>query len=275
VYEGHTQIASDDSSGLGVHAPRGLRRAAILVLILAATSAWAADLPNTKEAPVPPPTPVFTWTGFYAGVNGGYGLDHVSFPYAVTLPSGSFVGGQSGLTERGPLFGGQVGYNYEVKNVPIIGHAVVGVEADSDWANINGVATLGTAQGIETFGTRIENFGSLRGRLGYNFDRLLLYVSGGVAYGTTENYYSVPGFSGSYTSTRLPLRFGAYGAGLEYGLTDNWSIKGEYMYTYIRAGWNAYAPDVGYMSRATFHIVRFGLNYKFDLFNSTPVVANY
>jgi outer membrane immunogenic protein len=240
--------------------------------------AEAADLPDLKEPPVvPTPAPVFSWTGFYAGVNGGYGLDHASFPYAVTLPPPdlSYVGGQSGLTERGPLFGGQVGYNYEFTNVPIIGHAVVGVEADSEWADINGSVTIPTTPGPDTFGTRIENFGSLRGRVGYNFDRLLLYITGGLAYGTTENYYSVPGFSGSYTATRLPLRFSAYGAGLEYALTDNWSIKGEYMYTYIRAGWNVYAPDIGYMSRATFHIVRIGLNYKFDLFAPPPVVAKY
>ncbi len=269
------QIATHGLSGRGVRAPRGLRLAAISAFILAATSARAADRPNAKEAPAPPaPAPVFTWTGFYAGVNGGYGLDHVSFPYALALPGGGSASGRSALTERGPLFGGQVGYNYEVKGVPVIGHAVVGVEADSNWANINGAGTFGTAQGLATLGTRIEDFGSLRGRVGYNFDRLLLYISGGIAYGTTENYYSVPGSSSSYTSTRLPLRFGAYGAGLEYGLTDNWSIKGEYMYTYIRAGWNVYTPDVGYMSRATFHIVRFGLNYKFDLFNSTPVAAN-
>jgi outer membrane immunogenic protein len=251
-------------------------RTIVLALALGAGPVAAADLPNLKESPIAPmPAPVFSWTGFYAGVNGGYGLDHVSFPYSVTLPGGSIVSGQSGLTERGPLFGGQVGYNYEIANVPIIGHAVVGVEADTDWSNINGSVTFGTSQGLETFGTRIENFGSLRGRVGYNFDRLLLYISGGLAYATTENYYSVPGFSGSYTATHLPLRFGAFGAGLEYALTDNWSVKGEYMYNYVSVGWNVYPPDVDYMSRATFHIVRFGLNYKFDLFEPTPVVAKY
>lgn len=250
---------------------------ALCTLIAGSGSAGAADLPNLKEPPVVPaaPVPAFSWTGFYAGVNGGYGLDHASFPFAVTLPGGAFADGQSGLTEHGPLLGGQVGYNYEFTNVPILGHAVVGVEADSDWADINGSVTVATPQGPETFGTRIENFGTLRGRVGYNFDRLLLYVTGGLAYGTTENYYTVPGFTGSFTATRLPLRFGAYGAGLEYGLTDNWSIKGEYMYDYIRAGWNVYPPDVGFMSRATFHTVRIGLNYKFDLFAPTPVVAKY
>jgi outer membrane immunogenic protein len=221
---------------------------------------------------------VFSWTGFYAGVNGGYGLDHASFPYAVTLPGG-FAGGQSGLTERGSFLGGQIGYNYELANVPFIGHAVVGVEVDSDWADINGSATVATPVGPETFGSRIENFGSLRGRLGYNFDRLLLYITGGPAYGTAKNYYSVPGFSGSFMSSRLTLPFGAYGAGLEYALTNNWSIKAEYIYEYVRAGWDDYIPastaNIGFMTRATFHTARIGLNYKFDLFEPTPVVAKY
>lgn len=276
MYEGQRQIASDGSSGPGFHAPRGLRLTAISALILAATSAGAADLPNTKEAPVPAPVSAFDWTGFYAGVNGGYGLDHVSVPYILTLPGGT-ARNISAMTERGPLLGGQIGYNYELTNLPLLGHAVVGIEADSDWADINGSAQAVTAFGPAVFGTRIENFGTLRGRLGYDFDRLLLYIGGGLSYATTEIYYSGPGYSGATTTTRLPLRFSAYTIGAEYALSNNWTIRAEYMYDYIRAGWNDYDPAPGvvidFPSRATFHVARVGLNYKFDLFPPSPILA--
>jgi outer membrane immunogenic protein len=253
---------------------------AICALIFGGGSAVAADLPNIKEPSVAPalPVPAFSWTGFYVGVNGGYGLDHVSFPYAVVLPP--TYSGQSALTERGPAFGGQVGYNYEIIGVPLFSHVVVGVEGDADWGDINGSATIPTSFGPATLGTRIENFGTLRGRIGYSFDRLLIYIGGGLSYATTENYYSGPGYVGSATTTRLPLQFSAYSIGAEYAVANNWSVRAEYTYDYIRAGWNNYCPapgiSVGFMSRATFHVARVGLNYHFDIFAPpAPVVARY
>ncbi|HLH10403.1 MAG TPA: outer membrane beta-barrel protein [Methylovirgula sp.] len=254
--------------------------------LLAAGSAGAADLPNLKE-PVPPPAPepVFTWTSFYVGVNGGFGLDHASVPYVLTYPA-AFAGGTTGMTERGPLFGGQIGYLYQLSGIPsltqgmpLLNNVVVGVEADSDWADINGRATAVTPLGTAVFGTRIKDFGTIRGRLGYSFDRLLLYVSAGFSYATTENYYSVPGFSGSASVLRVPPRFAAYSIGGEYAFAQNWTFRAEYLYDYIRANWNDYAPAPGtqvqFASRATFHVVRFGLNYQFDLFTPQPVVARY
>ncbi|MGH6675577.1 MAG: outer membrane protein, partial [Xanthobacteraceae bacterium] len=235
VDERCTPIASHGSLarfvGARPDARIGLKSAEILAVcafVLAATSALAADLPNTKEAPLAPPVSAFDWTGFYVGVNSGYGLDHVSLPYILTLPGGT-ASGVSAMTERGPLFGGQVGYNYELENVPLLGHAVVGIEADSDWADINGSAGAATPFGSAVFGTRIENFGTLRGRVGYNFDRLLLYIGGGISYATVESYYSGPGYSSATTTTRLPLRFSAYTIGAEYALSNNWTIRAEYM----------------------------------------------
>jgi outer membrane immunogenic protein len=240
--------------------------------------AQAADLPAIDKAPAPAVASAFDWTGFYAGVNGGAGLDHASTPYILTLPTG-MIPGVTGMTERGPLFGGQVGYNYEFTNVPWIGHAVAGLELDSDWADINGAASAATGAGLATFGTRIENFGTLRGRVGYNFDRLLLYIGGGFSYATVESYYTGPGYSGATTVTRLPLRFSAYTIGAEYALADRWTIRAEYMYDYIAAKWREYDPTPGvvvnFPSRATFHVARIGLNYQFDFFAPNPIVAKY
>ncbi|MGC1369401.1 MAG: outer membrane beta-barrel protein [Methylovirgula sp.] len=147
----------------------------------------------------------------------------------------------------------------------------------SDWANINGTAAAATAFGPAVFGTRIENFGTLRGRIGFNFDHLLVYIGGGISYATVESYYSGPGYSSSATTTRLPLRFSAYTIGAEYALSNNWTIRAEHMYDYIRADWNTYYPAPGvvvdFPSRATFHVARIGLNYKFDLLAPAPLLA--
>jgi outer membrane immunogenic protein len=257
---------------------------ACLTTTLAAVSvASAADLPSSAPPPVMPPLPAppFNWTGFYIGVNGGGGLDHFSFPYTLNLPGDSETG-RSGITSRGALFGGQVGYNYEFTNVPFIGHAVVGVELDSDWANLNGSSTVATqALGPATFGTRFDNFGTARLRVGYNFDRLLIYTTGGFTYGSFNSFYNVGGFSGSQSLTyvRPPPRANAVGVGIEYALTNNVSLKAEYLYDAVLAKYDTFSTaggNVSFLTRADYHIVRLGLNYKLDLFSPpAPVIAKY
>jgi outer membrane immunogenic protein len=243
--------------------------------------ALAADLPAIKGPPayLPPPVAAYDWTGFYAGVNAGYGIDHFGFPYMVTLPGG-VVTGTSGITSTGGLVGGQIGFNYQLNNLPIIGHAVVGVELDDQWAGISGSTNVPAGPFTATLGTRFQNFGTLRGRIGYNFDRLLLYVTGGLTYGTTKSYYSVAGFSGSRTETHtgLPFRVDVVGIGAEYALTNHVSIKAEYLYDCVVSHYENFSfpgGSIGFNSRTMYHIARVGLNYKFDWFTPTPVVAKY
>jgi outer membrane immunogenic protein len=258
------------------------RSIAVVAFAFATSSAFAADLPVLKGT-LPPllPPAEYDWTGVYIGVNGGGGLDHFAFPYSMALPNG-LEQGTTGITSSGPVFGGQIGFNYQLNNLPVIGHAVVGVEADTDWASLHGAVTVPTlASGPATFSTRFENFGTLRARVGYNFDRLLLYLTGGLTYGTTQNSFSVAQFSGSRTTTftGLPFRVDAVGAGAEYALTNNISVKAEYMYDCIRANQVTFTPDgttINFNSRSMYHIIRFGLNYKLDwLSPAAPVVAKY
>ncbi len=246
-------------------------------------SASAADLPDTKGPPVytPPPPPAFSWTGFYVGGNAGYGIDHVSYPY-VLVEGGTFVDDRSSLTESGPALGGQVGFNYQLSGLPLVGdHLVVGTEVFGEWSGINGSSTFSSVLGPAAFGTRIESYGGIIGRVGYAFDRLLVYVDGGVPYGVTKSYYSVGPYSGSSTVARFQLgRQNVVGAGLEYALTDNWSVRLDYLYTYVAAKWVEFDPapgvSFGYLSRTSFHSLRLGFDYRFDLFGSpTPVVAKY
>jgi outer membrane immunogenic protein len=245
-------------------------------------SAFAADLPVDKSpliAPAPPPA--FSWTGFYAGVSGGYGIDHVSYPFAFN-DGPAYAPGRSGLTERGGAVGLQIGYNYQLSDLPLVGdHLVIGVEGDAAWSGINGASTTPTAFGPATFGTRIETFGGIEGRVGYAFDRLLIFFQGGVPYATTKSYYNAEGFSGSSTETRFRIgRQNLVGAGAEYAFDQNWSVRADYVYSFVGAWWKSFSPapgvNIGYMTRTSFHTVRASVDYHFDLFApATPVVAKY
>lgn len=254
-----------------------------LALLAFCGSALAADLPNTKTPPlyVPPPPPVFSWTGFYGGVTGGYSIDHTSYPFTeIVGPTAVF--GRSGLTQRGPSAGVQIGYNYQLSNLPLVGnHLVVGVEADAAWSDINGASTTVTPLGSATFGTRIQSFGAIEGRIGYAFDHLLIFFEGGVPYATVKSYFNAAGFSGSTTETRFRIgRQNLVGAGAEYAIDNHWSIRADYIYSYIGA-WNpTFTPAPGtafqFMTRASFHTVRASVDYHFDLFAPpTPIVAKY
>jgi outer membrane immunogenic protein len=254
---------------------------AVCVFIAAAGSAGAADLSNLKESPVarPAPVPAFSWTGFYVGVNGGYGYDHFAFKYTYH-PLAGYEQSTSGINSGGIVLGGQIGYNYQLSNLPFIGHAVVGVEAGSDWSGIGGATNVTTPLAALMFGTKFENFGTVRGRVGYDFDRLLLYFAGGTTYAINDTYYGVNGVTHSITVTRYGFDwdFGIVSIGAEYAITNNFTIRAEYSYDFSGARWEQFSPTstsaIGFGTRSMYHIVRLGLNYKFDLFEPASVVAN-
>ena len=139
-----------------------------------------------------------------------------------------------------------------------------------------GSITIATTPGPVSFGTKFENFGTLRLRAGYNFDRLLLYFTGGQTYSTVEASYSAPGIAGSVTATRSGFisQTGVVGCGLEYALSNNISVKAEYLYDFTGARFDIFsqgATTIGFGNRSMYHIARFGVNYKFDwLSPSTP-----
>ena len=196
-----------------------------------ASSAMAADLPSRKAPPAPAPyyaPPVFSWTGFYVGVNGGWG--------------GSSNGGDFG-SPTGGLIGGTVGYNYQ------IGQFVAGLEGDWDWADLN----KSGVNGLGPYSNKVDQMLTARARAGIAMDRALLYVTGG--YAGAEDKVNVPGVFGS-TDWRSG---GAIGAGIEYAFTNNISAKAEYIYTAFPS--KSYAP--GYKSDLDISLVRAGLNYKF------------
>ena len=230
-----------------------------------AFNAHAADLPARTAAPSPQiyAAPVFTWTGFYAGVNAGYGWgtgdDTITYNAASGLSAGS--GDSSGF-----IGGAQVGYNYQL--TPGYG-IVVGVEADLQYAGLGSASTYyDSATGNYTFsGTpSLDYFGTVRGRVGYAFDRALVYGTAGLAYGGGEaeavssSSASVSGFDETGFGYTL-------GAGLEYAFTPNITAKIEGLYVNIDRGtgtvYDAGAAVQETSGRNEFGVVRAGLNYKF------------
>ncbi|MGH6840147.1 MAG: outer membrane protein [Methylocella sp.] len=261
----------------------------LLLAALSAVAARGADLPSTTQAPFfePPPLAEFSWTGFYLGINAGGGLDHFAFPYFVAAPGG-FLQGTSGITASGPIGGIQAGLNYEL---PFF-HIVAGIEIDNSASGISGQTTvygtlLSGAPAAATFGSKFEDFGTARLRLGYAWGRFLPYLTGGFTYGTIETFYSVatPGFinAGSSSATRSGVfpHVGAVGGGVEYAIAPNFTVKVEYLYDFINARPVVFNPAHGssiqFNTRTMYHIARFGLNYKFDWLSplAAPVVAKY
>jgi outer membrane immunogenic protein len=216
--------------------------------------AFAADLPSRKEAPIyVPPPPVFTWTGVYVGgqVGYGFGRDRILTPAAVT-----------GFSPNGVVGGAHIGYNYQVAQF------VFGLEGDVDGASYKG--TVATPAGF-TDTTRIAIDGSVRGRIGYAFDRALFYATGGAAFASIQNSYRAPG--GAFTSLGHSRVGWTVGGGIEYAITNNWSIRAEYRYTDYGRYTDILTVPVSH--HPTDNRVMAGFSYKFDMFTPAPVVAKY
>lgn len=226
------------------------------------------------------PGPAFNWTGFYAGVDGGYGGDVTSAQLTLASPifwSSTQTQNHSG----GFVAGGQIGYNYQFAN-----NIVLGVESDMQWSDVKAwhqASTLSPAGFTFTDAKHeLTWFGTTRVRAGYAMGRVLTYVTGGVAYGelgVRGDQNSGGLFTGSVSTTKAGW---AAGVGAEYALTDNLSLKSEYLYTEfsgVRAPAYGLAllPVVGEFSTSSFrtHLTRVGLNWRFSGLGAEPVVAKY
>lgn len=270
----------------------------------AVSAAGAADLPNAPiyKAPV---AATYNWTGFYAGGNVGYGWQNRSASFVGTdastvgaaLLTGGFggtVAGPASFSAKGVTGGLQGGYNWQVNR-----NWLVGLEADFNWANVNGTGNSafdvapGAAMTIAAQ-QRLDWFGTVRARLGVlPIDRLLVYGTAGFAYGKVNetttltsgatvgltnvngDFHCTTGqtcFTGS--SSRTATGWTA-GFGMEYALWHNVTAKAEYAYVNLGGGdvinVAAVAPSTGSKpstfsstySRLDFNVVRVGLNYKF------------
>ena len=221
-----------------------LRAAAGCVALFAVTGmAEAADMYRKAPpaTPIETPVSVYNWSGFYAGANiGGEFL----------RDTGSNAGFRRKMNS-GSLFGGvQAGYNFQ--NGPL----VYGVEADIGYGHPSKTKAFGTnAMKIEEGVS-----GTVRGRVGYAVDRALVYGTGGLAWANFDTTVT----NGFVTEKNDKTRLGyAVGGGVEYAVTNNVSVKGEYLYENF-GKMNKNFASVGRTGNdLSDHIVRVGMNYKF------------
>lgn len=225
-----------------------MKRLGILLslTLLATTAANAADLGwNSGTSPLYSPTPASGWSGFYAGVNGGYG-----FGSATRQPAGG--GAQTTSNTGGWQLGGQAGYNFDA------GGFVVGTEADLQWSNIGYSEDIA---GVGSFTAGVDFYGTIRGRAGMSFGEVMPYVTGGFAAG--RGSASVTNGGGVVTSQSATHTGWTLGAGLEAQATSNITIKAEYLYVDLGSQTYNGLPLGNIDVSQRFGVVRAGINYKF------------
>ncbi len=237
------------------------------ILLSAANALHAADMP-TKAVPQYVTPLAWSWSGFYIGGTVGYGwgnFDNAASAYDVSVPLGT-----NGSGVVAGLYGG---YNFMWDKL------LIGIETDFAWANIRGGADFnghldanhGSIPWAAQANNRIGWLGTTRGRLGWAFGPVLVYGTGGVAYGKVETdgvgvlgassinaNFATP-FSGSSTRTGWTA-----GAGVEYAVTKNLLARVEYLYYDLgTADWLVPNTPVKVTTDANGNIVRAGLGWKF------------
>jgi outer membrane immunogenic protein len=239
-----------------------------LAFALAAPAAFGADLP-VKALPVKAPVVApFSWTGWYMGVNAGYGLGsgygQIAAPTASAMPVGfssasqtSLFSSSSGATAfnavpSGGLGGGQLGYNYQ-----LFGSFVVGAETDIQGADISDNRT---AFGGALINHKLDWFGTTRARVGLASGPVLSYVTGGVAYGDVETGLTTP--TGGVTTSTTKTGW-TWGSGVEAALGGNWTAKAEYLYVDLGSTGAASSTAGSLTVKNQEQIFRGGLNYRF------------
>jgi len=214
----------------------------------------AADLP-TPSPPPSLPAAVYNWTGFYLGINGGFGTGNSNWSDGPVGTTGSFP-------ISGYVVGGTVGVNYQ------IGQYVFGIEGDGDWTNLHGNSgsTCGAISAVVLppvgCQTQSEWLATVRGRVGYAFNNILLFGTAGAAFGNIQTGLIPPSTFDSTTEAGW-----AIGAGIEVAFAPNWTAKAEYLFVDLP---NATCTTAGNCGGAAGSIVSFnesivraGVNFKF------------
>jgi outer membrane immunogenic protein len=196
-----------------------------IVTAITGTSAQAADMYGRRGPyTVQQPLNVYSWAGPYIGGNIGYAWGDIS---------------NNGADPSGITGGIQGGYNWQV------GQFVFGGEAD--------IQLSGASDTFAAWKFSNPWFGTLRGRAGFAMNNILIYGTGGLAFG------SVRAQALNLTETQSAAGW-TLGVGAEIGITQNWTAKAEYLYVNLND--NQFALT-GLPNGYQFNVVRLGVNYKF------------
>ncbi|HZO46823.1 MAG TPA: outer membrane beta-barrel protein [Xanthobacteraceae bacterium] len=252
---------------------------AIAAVAVSAGAATAADLARYTKAPPPVPAPIYNWTGFYVGGNGGYGWSRDK--HEDLLPGfGGFwtsgwispLGPTQTIKPQGAVYGGQIGYNWQA------GSWVFGLEGQFNGADIkrNDVSIFFPV--TDRLRAKIDTFATVTGRIGYASSNWLPYIKAGYAGANlkTSNF----DIFGRHLDNKAWRSGFVVGAGLEYGFAGNWSVGVEY--DYMVFGSKSFEGPNLTSSGTRFGAERFSddlristvtgrLNYRFG----GPVVARY
>src|SRR4051794_39563221 len=250
-----------------------MKKLVLLVIGIAglAAPASAADM-AVKAAPPPPMVaPIYNWTGFYIGANGGWGENH----NCVDFINGAGVAVASGCRDRsGGLIGGQLGYCWQANQF------VFGLEAQGDWADLSNQRVSLIDPTLSTR-TKTSAIGLFTGQIGYAWDASLFFLKGGAA--VTDNRFSIlDTVTGIELAATTATRWGAaVGVGWEYGFTPNWSFGIEYDHLFMDHANNSFnvgtVPAAFLNNRVTQDVdmLTLRVNYRFGWGNTGPVVARY
>ena len=237
---------------------------AVAALLTTSLVAQAADLPQKAYVPAAVMmAPVYDWTGFYIGANGGYGSNRACW--------GNFngVGVAEGCNSKsGGLVGGQAGYRAQ------FGQFVVGAEVEGDWANLRASLPSTFVPG-GTDSTKVTSVFLFTGQVGYAVNAALFYLKGGGALANNNFLIQNAAGTGLYYATSHKLG-ATVGVGFEYGFTPNWSAGIEYDRLMMGNNNNSFSVPAGAAAAANtisqnIDMVTVRVNYKFG----GPVVARY
>ena len=233
--------------------------------------ASAADMAVKAPPPAPMLAPMYDWSGFYIGANGGWAQSRNCWDFVNTVV-GTF---SEGCHERsGGVVGGQIGYRWQANQW------VFGLEAQGDWADLSHTRV---SLFDPTLSTRIktDGIGLFTGQIGYAWNQTLLYVKGGAA--VTSNRFSILdnlNFGAELASASSTRWGGVVGVGFEYGFTPNWSFGVEYDHLFMGDANNTFtvvAPFAAVISNRVSQdvdMVTLRLNYRFGGYGA-PVAARY
>jgi high affinity Mn2+ porin len=225
----------------------------IVLLILSAEGVAASDLTPANSAPISSAAPsVFDWSGFYFGGHVGYGAGHGTSTLSDATPataSGSF----------GSLFGGiQGGYNYGLPS-----HFFLGLEGDITFPYFqeNGTIFQRTTNLATTVTDEIDTIATGRARIGYAFDRWLVYGTGGIAW-SQARFGETPGIIDTEDKLTLPRLGWAVGLGVGLAVTPEWTARIDYLYDSFGSASGVFPSGTAYRSAFDIQTLRLGLDYK-------------
>lgn len=244
----------------------------IVALVGMAAPASAADMAVKARPPAPVVAPIYDWTGFYIGANGGWGQSRNCWD--LMDPAGVLFFAEGCNDRSGGVVGGQIGYRWQASQW------VFGLEAQGDWADLSHTRL---SVFDPAFSTRIktDGIGLFTGQIGYAWNAALLYVKGGAA--VTSNRFSVlDSFTGIELASASSTRWGGVvGVGFEYGFTPNWSFGVEYDHLFMGDANNSFAGlapvaanFVNSRVGQDVDMVTVRFNYRFGGYGA-PIAARY